>query len=106
MVLSSCWLKDDEMMESMGMLPATSSLRVDSSRLRVVPSSLSGGVEDEAVVGVGAGVRVAGQGEGLWADTGDLLVSRCTSPRPLDPRCSPSISTFSSVNSFPLPSVG
>lgn len=65
MVLSSCWLKDEEMMESMGMLPATSSLRVDSSRLRVVPSSLSGGVEDEAAVGVGAGVRVVGHGEGL-----------------------------------------
>lgn len=104
MVLSSCWLKDEEMMESMGMLPATSSLRVESSRLRAAPSSVSGGVEDEAGFGVGAGVRVVGHGEGLWVGVGDLPEWLGSSPRSLRLLCSPSSSTFSSVKSLVFPS--
>lgn len=93
-------------MESMGMLPATSSLRVDSSRLRVVPSSLSGGVEDEAAVGVGAGVRVVGHGEGLCVGVGDFPDWCWSSPQSVQLLCSPSSSTFSSLKSLVLPSKG
>lgn len=55
-VFSSCWLNDDEIIESMGMLPATSSFKVDSSRLKVVPSSVNGGVDGAVVVAATVGV--------------------------------------------------